>query len=122
MALITKDDLSVITGTPVQDAQFTAIYTAALRLVRDEYRADPEAATGRALDVLTSVILSVATRMLSNPTGARSVGLGSANITFVGAESLSAFELTPNESRRVRALRASRKVVMVPIYLPEEMP
>lgn len=120
-ALLTAAELSVLAGQPVSEAQFNTIYNTALRLVRREYRADPEVATSYTRDVLADVVTACAVRILSNPTGARSIGLGSANITFGGQDEdiTSAFTLTPAERASIRGLRGTR-IYSAPLLLPGE--
>lgn len=120
-ALITKGDVEALTGQAVTDARFDAVYRTAVGLIRSAYRSDPEAATGHARDVLTSAALSVATRLVTNPSGARSLGLGSANVTFGGSDEDigSAGALTRAERDMIRSVRP-RPPVMVDILTVHE--
>lgn len=122
MPLFHQAALSALTNLPVTEERYAAVYDAALTAVRAEYP-DPENATGRALDVVRSVALSVGLRLITNPAGARNVGLGSANVTFGGGDATvsSPAELTPSERLRLQRLKSGRRGVrQVDILLPTE--
>lgn len=121
MALFTADELRDLTGSTVTEERYAAIHANAIRLLRTVYRPDPELAVGRVRDVLAAVALSVAMRLLSNPTGARSLGLGSANVTFGGADAdiTSPGTLTHGEAAMLRALKR-RPASSVPLLAPQE--
>ena len=97
--LISRAELSLVLEEDIAQDRFNALYNIALRIVRTGYEGDPEAAVGRAADVVAGVIQSVIVRIMTNPKGARSVGLGSANVTFGGGDTEIAniFSLTPAE-------------------------
>lgn len=114
--------LAALTSLPVNEERYAAVYDATLTAIRAEYP-DPEAATGRAADVVRSVALSVALRLVTNPAGARNVGLGSANVTFGGGDASisSPAELTLSERQRLQRLKTGRRGVRsVDIRLPSE--
>ena len=123
---VTREDLEGVLGTPVTDERFTAVHTAALRLIRTVYKPDPMAATGRAADVLSAVYTSIVMRLLTNPTGARSLGLGSANVTFGGSDVdiANAAVLSDSERRDLASLSARRPayVVMRRLYESPSLP
>lgn len=83
---VTVEGIARILGTPVSTERAADIHAATLRLIRTGYRPDPMLAEGYAAEVLESVYTSVAMRLLTNPTGARSLGLGSASVTFGGSD------------------------------------
>jgi len=116
-ALFTQDELATLAGMNVASDRYGAVYRAVLGLVREGYGADPEAATGENRTVITSVALSVALRVLSNPLGARSMGLGAANVVFAGGDSqVGSVGLTGDERRTLRRLRSPRSgIVSIPI-------
>ncbi|WP_394620945.1 hypothetical protein JNUCC0626_18180 [Lentzea sp. JNUCC 0626] len=97
--LVSREELALVLDEAISAERFNALYSTALRIVRTGYDGDPEAATGRALDVVTGVLQSVLARILTNPKGARTVGLGSANVTFGGQDSdiANVFALTEAE-------------------------
>ncbi len=114
--------LQALTSLPVSEERYAAVYDATLTAIRAEYP-NPEAATGRAADVVRSVALSVALRLVTNPAGARNVGLGSANVTFGGNDTAisSPAELTTSERQRLQRLKSGRRGVRsVEVYLPHE--
>jgi len=116
MTLFTQDDLAVLAGIDVSSERYGAVYRAVLGLVHEAYGADPEAATGDAKTVIVSVAMSVALRVLSNPLGARSMGLGAANVVFAGGDNISSVGLTSEERRSLRRLRSpGGSIVSVPI-------
>lgn len=83
---VTREDLQEISGMPISAAKFTAVSNIVLGLIRSVYRQDITLATGRSADVLNAVFTSAALRIATNPQGARSLGLGSANVTFGGTD------------------------------------
>jgi hypothetical protein len=116
MALFTQDDLATLAGIDVSSERYGAVYRAVLGLVREAYGADPEAAIGDARQVLVSVSMAVALRVLSNPLGARSMGLGAANVVFAGGDEIRSVGLTSEERRSLRRLRSpGGSIVSVPI-------
>jgi len=84
--LISREELALVLEEDIRQDRFDALYNIALRTIRTGYDGDPEAATGRAADVVAGVIQSVMVRIMTNPKGARSVGLGAANVTFGGGD------------------------------------
>lgn len=117
MTLFTVDDLATLAGMEVSDERYGAVYRTVLGLVREAYGADPEAATGDARQVIVSVSVAVALRVLSNPLGARSMGLGAANVVFAGNDgTVGTIALTSDERRSLRRLRSpGGSIVSVPI-------
>ena len=117
MALFTLDDLAVLAGIDVSSERYGAVYRTVLGLVREAYGADPEAATGDTRQVIVSVAMAVALRVLSNPLGARSMGLGAANVVFAGNDgTVGSVGLTQDERRSLRRLRSpGGSIVSVPI-------
>jgi hypothetical protein len=117
VTLFTQDDLAVLSGVDVSTERYGAVYRAVLGLVREGYGADPEAAIGDARQVIISVAMAVALRVLSNPLGARSMGLGAANVVFAGNDStVGSVGLTSEERRSLRRLRSpGGTIVSVPI-------
>jgi len=106
-ALFTQDDLATLAGIEVSSERYGAVYRTVSGLVREAYGADPEAATGDIRQVIVSVSTAVALRVLSNPLGARSLGLGAANVTFAGNDqALGSVGLTSLERRALRRLRS----------------
>lgn len=99
MTLITRDEFALITGESVTQPQFDALYAAARRVVSSAYDGPVDEATGRPADVVGGVLLSVMTRILSNPKGARQLVAGPASVTFGGSdvEVAAIFTLTPTE-------------------------
>lgn len=115
-ALFTQDDLATLAGMDVSAEKYGAVYRATLGLIHDAYGDDPEIAVGNPRLVLTSVGIAVALRILSNPLGARSLGLGAANVVFAGDGNDVTMGLTNSERRSLRRLRSPRSaVVSVPI-------
>jgi hypothetical protein len=117
VTLFTQDELAILAGIEVSSERFGAVYRAVLGLVREAYGADPEAATDDARQVIVSVAMAVALRILSNPLGARSMGLGAANVVFAGNDStVGSVGLTFEERRSLRRLRSpGGTIVSVPI-------
>jgi len=117
VTLFTVDDLATLAGMEVSDERYGAVYRTVLGLVREAYGADPEAATGDARQVIVSVSVAVALRVLSNPLGARSMGLGAANVVFAGNDgTVGTIALTSDERRSLRRLRSpGGSIVSVPI-------
>lgn len=107
---VTVEGIARILGTPVSTERAADIHAATLRLIRTGYRPDPMLAEGYAAEVLESVYTSVAMRLLTNPTGARSLGLGAANVTFGGPDEdfSNVASLTPNERADLGRLTARR--------------
>jgi hypothetical protein len=115
-ALFTQDDLATLAGMEVNDSRYGAVYRAVLGLVHEGFGSDPELATGDARQVIISISMAVALRVLSNPLGARSMGLGAANVVFAGNDSISSVGLTAEERRGLRRLRSpASSIVSVPI-------
>lgn len=104
---VASADIEAVTGTALDDAQFAALDRIVRQLLRLGYTGNPDIAEGRTADVLNAVYMSVAVRLITNPTGARSVGLGSANVTYGGSDAdvANAFTLTDSERRDLRGLR-----------------
>lgn len=104
--LFTQGDLATLSGMEVATDRYNAVYRAVVGLVREAYGTDPEAAAGEDRQVIVSVSIAAALRVLSNPLGARSLGLGAANVTFAGGDNISAVGLTAEERRALRRLRS----------------
>lgn len=107
---VTAAQLSGIIGHTITAERFDAVRAVVLGLIATEYRRDISLATGREAEVLNSVFVSASVRLLSNPTGARSVTVGGANITFGGSDrnmSDSAI-LTDSEKDMLWSLRKPR--------------
>lgn len=106
--LISREELALVLGEDIPEERFTALYSWTLRILRTGYDGNPEAAVGRDLDVITGVAQSVMVRILTNPKGARAVGLGSANVTFGGADTdvANVFSLTDTERDDLSAISA----------------
>ena len=117
MTLFTQDDLAVLAGIEVSSERYGAVYRTVVGLVREAYGADPEISTGDARQVIVSVATAVALRVLANPLGARSMGLGAANVVFAGNDStVGSVGLTSEERRSLRRLRSpGGSIVSVPI-------
>jgi hypothetical protein len=117
VTLFTQDDLAVLSGVDVSSERYGAVYRAVIGLVREAYGSDPEATTGDARQVITSISVAVALRVLANPLGARSMGLGAANVVFAGNDStVGSVGLTSEERRSLRRLRSpGGSIVSVPI-------
>lgn len=117
---VTREDLQSIGGSALTVERFNAVERTVLGLIRTVYRRDPALATGREADVLNAVFTSAALRLIANPTGARSVGLGSANVTFGGSDEdvSNAGSLTEPERTMLRSLRRPRptSVSLEPYY------
>ena len=116
MTLFTQEELAVLAGIDVSSERYGAVYRTVLGLVSEAYGADPETASGNARTVIISVAMAVALRVLANPLGARSMGLGAANVVFAGNDSISSIGLTPEERRSLRRLLSpGGSIVSVPI-------
>lgn len=105
--LITREELAHVIDESISEERFNGLYDAAIRVVRTGYRGDPEQATGYAADVITGVLQGVMMRIMANPKGARTVGLGSANVTFGGKDSEVANVFALNEYERADLARVS---------------
>ncbi len=107
---VTRDDVVAVTGTPLDLDRFAALDRLTRTVLSAEYTGTIDLAEGRRARVLDAVYLSAIVRLATNPGGARSIGLGSANVTLAGSdESLTgAFSLTPEERSQLRALRPRR--------------
>lgn len=112
---VTREDLQEITGAEISSAKFASVRNIVLGLIRGDYRGDIDTATGRAADILNSVFISAALRLITNPNGARSVGLGSANVTFGGTDEDIAMSgsLSAAERKSLASLQKPR-----PSYVP----
>lgn len=97
--LISREELSLVLDEDISVDRFTALYDQALRVVSSGYDGDPEAAIGRAADVVAGVLFGVMVRIQSNPKGARQLSATSASVTFGGSdvEISSIFTLTSAE-------------------------
>lgn len=84
--LIDRSELALVLDEAIPAEKFDAAYKMALRAVRTAYAGDPEEATGNARYVVEGVLQNVITRILTNPRGVRTLGLGSANTTFGGTD------------------------------------
>lgn len=104
--LITRTEVEGLLDESFTPERFDAAYTSTLRVIKTAYKGDPEAATGHAADVVAGVVQSVLVRLLTNPKGARTVGLGSANVTFGGPDEDIArvFSLTDEEREDLAAV------------------
>ena len=93
------EDLEAVTGMQLPETSRAALDRVVRGLLGGAYAGDVNTATGRAAEVLNAVYMSAAVRVMTNPTGARSIGLGSANVTFGGtdADVSNPFNLTPAE-------------------------
>lgn len=107
---VTQADLSGLIGSSLTTERYNTVHAATLRLLRTGTRVDIDTATGRTADVLDAVYTSVALRLLTNPTGARSLGLGSANVTFGGTDAniSNPGSLTDDERSDLASLGARR--------------
>lgn len=107
---VTAADLESVTGAEIDAPRFAALDRVVRRLLRLSYAGNPDIAEGRTADVLNAVYMSVAVRLITNPTGARSVGLGSANVTYGGSDDdvANAFTLTDSERADLATLRRRR--------------
>jgi hypothetical protein len=108
--LISREELALVLDEDISQDRFDAVYSVALRAVRTGYSGDPEAATGRALDVVTGVLQGVIVRILANPKGVRTLGLGSANVTFGGKDTEVAFIFALTEGERADLAEVSSAV------------
>lgn len=109
---VTKADLENISGQTITNDRYLAIDASARNLIIPEVppRIDINTATGRAERIINAVYTAVSVRLISNPAGARSVGLGSATIVYGGAddEIHNAGTLTDPEKEMLRGLRTNR--------------
>ena len=112
---VTQDQLAALIGTPITTARYDAVDASTLRLIRSGYRLDLTVAEGRIADVLDAVYTSVAVRLLTNPTGVRTMGLGSAQATFGGTDDdiSSPGALTAQERADLAALNPKRRPTYV---------
>jgi hypothetical protein len=92
MPLVTREELSVAMAEDLDPALFDSHYARAIRMIRTAYNGDPEAATGHALDVVTTVCESILVRLFTNLKGVRTVGLSGISLTFGGSDA----EITSN--------------------------
>lgn len=104
--LVDRVEFSLINGEDLSAEKFTALYNRTLKIVRPAYSGDIDTATGRAADVIHNVFVSVMSRLHNNPRGARSLGVGTANVTFgwSDGEVGNIYGLTDNEARDLAAL------------------
>ena len=118
---VTRDELSGILSMPITSERMANVDAAARRLMRSVYRGDISAADGYTADVLDSVYTSIVLRLLTNPTGARSLGLASANVTFGGPDEdfSNVATLTPAERADLRRLQGSSRPSFVRYAEPE---
>lgn len=109
--LISREELALVLGEDIPEDRFAAVYAMAVRAIRSAYKGDPEEATGDAEDTVIGVLQSVVVRILTNPKGARTVGLGSANVTFGGpdVEIARVFLLTEDERAELAAVSPGRR-------------
>jgi hypothetical protein len=96
--LITHEELALVLDETISLARFNALYRLGLRVVATGYD-NPEAAVGRAAEIVSGVLFGVMARFLSNPKGARQLVGGPASVTFGGSdvEVAAIFTLTPQE-------------------------
>ena len=108
---VTKESLSGILRTTIPDDVYNAVDQATRRIIRTGYRPEIDAAEGHAADVLDSVYTSIALRLLTNPAGARTLGLGSASVTMGGTDEgiTSQSSLTDSERADLASLRNVRR-------------
>lgn len=108
---VTKESLSGILRTTIPADVYQAVDEATRRIIRTGYRPDIDEAVGRAADVLSSVYTSVAIRLLTNPGGARTLGLGSASVTMGGTDEgiTNQASLTDSERADLAALGSIRR-------------
>lgn len=106
---VTREDLQNLTENPITEARFQSVRTLVMGLIRTFYRREPDYAEGREAMILNAVFASAALRILTNPTGARSVGLGSANVTFGG---------TDEDIANIGSLSASERLALSSLKKP----
>ncbi|MBP2323358.1 hypothetical protein JOF56_003743 [Kibdelosporangium banguiense] len=97
--LISREELALVLDEDISEARFNALYASGLRVVSAGYNGDPEAAKGRAAQVVAGVLFGVLVRIGSNPKGARQLNAGGAGLTFGGADAdiAAVFSLTDDE-------------------------
>ena len=72
---VSASDLENLLGISLPEDRFEILKAHVLRKIRTAYRPDPELAEGYAAEVLNGVFTDVATRVATNPGGARSLGI-----------------------------------------------
>lgn len=108
---VASADLEQVTGMALTPEAWEALDRIVRRLLRLGYAGNPDIAEGRAADILNAVYMSIAVRIMTNPTGARSIGLGSANVTVGGSDDdvANAFTLAKSERADLQRLRGPRR-------------
>ena len=107
MELVDRMQLGEVLGSPVSQDRFDALYARALDVVKTAYDEDPEAAAGKALSVVSSVMWSVVIRIATNPAGAQQVTVSDGNASFPVTRQGSPFALTDQERSDLEALNPS---------------
>ncbi|KAK1548375.1 hypothetical protein Q3G72_019445 [Acer saccharum] len=105
--IVEREDLASLGGLTISEAQFDAVDRRVRAMISAVYRGDIDAAAGQRAAVIESVYTSAALRILTNPTGARSVSLGSATISTGGSDAALAEPLSLTASERADLARVS---------------
>lgn len=107
---VTRESLAATGAANVTEERFEAVSVVVLNLIGSVYKGAVDTAEGRAASVLNSVFFSVVLRLLTNPAGARAIGLGSANVTFGGltGDVGNSAALTSDEADSLRSLTGGK--------------
>lgn len=110
MPLITREELGLVLDEDFSQPRFDALYKIGLRVVRQAYKGDPEAADDETSEVIAGVLFGVIARIVANPKGARQLMAAGAGLTFGGtdADIASIFTLTDDERDALDAVSPSR--------------
>lgn len=121
MPLVSREELAALGGLSISEAQYAAVDRQARSMIATIYKGDIDTASGRPLAVLQAVYTSVSLRLYANPTGARSVSLGSASVTLGGDDVSIArpLALTADERGDLAGLAAiPRRPSFIQTYTP----
>lgn len=100
MPLVTREEFNLVLDEDVSVERYTALYTVARRVVQAAFPTSVDALTGQSAEIVAGVLTSVMARILSNPTGARTLSGGAAAVTFGGADAEITRIFTLNSAER----------------------
>ena len=121
---ITREALQAVAETEISPERWHGISIIVKGLLQAETVRNIDTATGRAAAVFDSIFTSAALRLLSNPNGARSIGVDSVNVTFAGGDDdiASVATLTSDERARIRGLRGAHSGYLLTSTVSELAP
>jgi hypothetical protein len=108
---VTREDLQYLGGVEIGERQFETLDRHVRRAIAAAFKGDVDLALGTMSTTLSAVYTSACLRILTNPTGARSISLGSASTTTGGTDEALAdpLALTPRERADVASLNPRRR-------------